>query len=73
MRSRTRGSGLYAQEKPSEPRVNALYAIGIVPYWSDHGLSARADVVYTRENERYTRDHEPYGPDYDPRTLDDVV
>ena len=54
-------------------RVKALYAIGIVPNWPDHGLYARADVVYRRENDWYRRDHEPYGPDYDLRTLDDVV
>ena len=59
--------------EPSETRVNALYAIGIVPYWPDHGLRARADVVYTRENDRYSPDHEPYGPDYELRTLDDMV
>ena len=59
--------------EPSETRVNALYAIGIVPYWPDHGLRARADVVYTRENERDSRDQELYGSDYDLRTLDDVV
>ena len=57
----------------SETRVNALYAIGIVPYRPDHDLRARADVVYARENDWYNRDHEPYGQDYDLRTLDDVV
>ena len=72
-RARTRGNGRYAQETPPEPRVNAPYAIGIVPYWPDHGLRARADVVYTREIDGYRRDREPYGPDYDRRTLDDVV
>ena len=73
MRARTRGSGRYAQETPPEPRVNARYAIGIVPYWPEHGLRARADVVYTREIDGYGRDREPYGPDYDRRTPDDVV
>ena len=71
--SRTRGNRLYVQEKPSETCVNALNGIGIVPYWPDHGLRGRADVMYTWENEWYSRDHEPYGPDYDLRTLDDVV
>jgi hypothetical protein len=46
--------------------------IGIVPYRPDHGLRARADVVYTRENDWYHREHEPYGRDYDLNTLDNV-
>ena len=54
-------------------RADARYAIRIVPDWPDHGLRARADVVYTREIEWYRRDRKPYGPDYDRRTLDDVV
>ena len=66
--------------EPSESCVKALYAIGIVPYWPDHGLRACADVVYRqendwycRENDWYSRDYEPHGPDYDVRTLEDVV
>ena len=59
--------------EPSETRVHALQAIGIVPYWPDHGLRTRAEVVYTRENEWDSRDHELYGPDDDLRTLDEVV
>src|SRR5262249_27628035 len=59
--------------KPSETRVNALYAIGIVPYSPDPGLGLRAEVVYTRENDWYCRDQEPYGPDYDLRMLDDMA
>ena len=66
-------NGREAQEQPSETRVNARYAIGIVPYWLDHGLRAPADVVYTPENGRDSEEHEPYDPDYDVRTLDNVV
>jgi hypothetical protein len=41
--------------KPSETRVNALFAIGIVPYSPDPGRRGRADVLYARENDRYSR------------------
>jgi hypothetical protein len=44
-------NGRDAQEKPSQTGVNALSAIGIVPYGPDHGLRARADVVSTWEND----------------------
>ena len=67
------GNRLYVQEKSSETPVSALYAIGIVPYWPNHAPHARADVVYTRENEWYGPDHERYGPDYDLHMLDDEV
>jgi len=63
----------YAQEKPSDTRVNARYAIGIVPYWLDHGLRAPADAVYTPEHGWDSEEHESYDPDYDVRTLDDAV
>ena len=57
------GTGADAPEKPPETRVDALYAIRIVPYCPDHGRRERRDALYARENEWYGRDYERDGPD----------